>query len=132
MDFYLIRHGQSVNNASPDALEPDPALTNLGREQANRVGEFAQGKGDSPALLQPDVESLTDCRDNRADSFAPAPRLRWAARMGRNMGSECRQIRRHASRTYPDANEGDLPERGSARTMSRMKAGCFRNGETSN
>ena len=44
MEFYLIRHGQSVNNASSDTLEPDPALTNLGREQANHVGKALQEK----------------------------------------------------------------------------------------
>ena len=44
MEFYLIRHGQSVNNASPDALEPDPALTHLGEQQAHHVGKALREK----------------------------------------------------------------------------------------
>ena len=44
MEFYFIRHGQSQNNANwnnPDYQEsPDPALTDLGHEQARAVAEF--------------------------------------------------------------------------------------------
>jgi 2,3-bisphosphoglycerate-dependent phosphoglycerate mutase len=44
MEFYFIRHGQSVNNAGwgdPDYREsPDPALTETGREQAHLLAEF--------------------------------------------------------------------------------------------
>lgn len=44
MELYFIRHGQSQNNANwgnPDYQEsPDPALTEIGREQACYVAEF--------------------------------------------------------------------------------------------
>lgn len=44
MQLYFIRHGQSQNNANwsnPDYKEdPDPALTEIGREQAHFVAEF--------------------------------------------------------------------------------------------
>lgn len=44
MELYFIRHGQSQNNANwgnPDYREnPDPALTDLGMEQACHVAEF--------------------------------------------------------------------------------------------
>ena len=58
MDFYLIRHGQSVNNASPDTLEPDPALTNLGREQADRVGKALKEKGIRRLYCSPMLRAL--------------------------------------------------------------------------
>src|SRR5512134_1574360 len=44
MQFYFIRHGQSQNNANwnnPDYEEsPDPALTEIGYEQARLLAEF--------------------------------------------------------------------------------------------
>ncbi|HLO29239.1 MAG TPA: histidine phosphatase family protein [Anaerolineales bacterium] len=44
MEFYFIRHGQSQNNANwnnPDYQEsPDPALTEVGHEQARLLAEF--------------------------------------------------------------------------------------------
>ena len=58
MEFYLIRHGQSVNNASPDALEPDPALTKLGREQANHVGNALKEKGIRRLYCSPMLRAL--------------------------------------------------------------------------
>jgi 2,3-bisphosphoglycerate-dependent phosphoglycerate mutase len=44
MELYFIRHGQSQNNANwdnPDYKEnPDPALTEIGQEQARLLAEF--------------------------------------------------------------------------------------------
>ncbi len=44
MEFYFIRHGQSVNNAGwgdPNYKEnPDPSLTETGKEQARLLAEF--------------------------------------------------------------------------------------------
>jgi 2,3-bisphosphoglycerate-dependent phosphoglycerate mutase len=44
MELYFIRHGQSINNANwdnPDYQEnPDPPLTEIGREQARLLAEF--------------------------------------------------------------------------------------------
>lgn len=48
MELYFIRHGQSVNNAhwnDPGFTEsPDPALTNIGVEQAGRLADFLAEK----------------------------------------------------------------------------------------
>ena len=41
MELYLIRHGQSQNNARPERLrEEDPALTEIGRRQADHLAEW--------------------------------------------------------------------------------------------
>lgn len=47
MQLYLIRHGQSYNNALKDETKrhKDPALTQIGEEQAQRLGEYV-GKMD--------------------------------------------------------------------------------------
>ena len=54
MELYFIRHGQSQNNASwgdPDYKEsPDPALTEIGMDQACHVAEFLR---DAQALVNP-------------------------------------------------------------------------------
>jgi 2,3-bisphosphoglycerate-dependent phosphoglycerate mutase len=48
MEFYFIRHGQSINNANwnnSDYQEsPDPILTDTGREQARLLAEFLKKK----------------------------------------------------------------------------------------
>ena len=54
MELYFIRHGQSQNNANwadPGYVEsPDPALTEIGRQQACYVAEFLR---DSQSLVDP-------------------------------------------------------------------------------
>ena len=41
MELYLIRHGQSQNNARPERLrEEDPSLTEDGRKQADHLAEW--------------------------------------------------------------------------------------------
>ena len=44
MELYLIRHGQSTNNRG-DARVPDPPLTELGRQQADRAGRALKHLG---------------------------------------------------------------------------------------
>ncbi len=44
MELYLIRHGQSTNNRG-DARVPDPPLTELGRQQADRAGRALRNLG---------------------------------------------------------------------------------------
>ena len=48
MELYFIRHGQSMNNAhwnNPAYTEsPDPALTELGLEQARHLSESLPGR----------------------------------------------------------------------------------------
>ena len=45
MDLFIIRHGQSANNALPDIRdrEVDPPLTDLGKRQAGILAEFLAG-----------------------------------------------------------------------------------------
>jgi len=54
MELYFIRHGQSQNNASwtdPNYIEsPDPALTEIGIEQACHVSEFLK---DAQSIVNP-------------------------------------------------------------------------------
>src|ERR1700733_3175541 len=42
MNIYLIRHGESTNNAGMPPV-PDPPLTDLGREQARRTAQYLAG-----------------------------------------------------------------------------------------
>ena len=55
MELYFIRHGQSQNNAgwgNPDYKEnPDPALTEIGHEQACYVAEFLK---DAQSIRDPE------------------------------------------------------------------------------
>ena len=44
MELYLIRHGQSTNNCG-DARVPDPPLTELGKQQADRAGRALKSLG---------------------------------------------------------------------------------------
>ena len=44
MELYLIRHGQSTTNRG-DARVPDPPLTDLGRQQADRSGRALKNLG---------------------------------------------------------------------------------------
>lgn len=57
MELYLIRHGQSVNNAMPeDQLRiPDAPLTELGKRQAGRLAEYLA----EPANRDPRVDPGT-------------------------------------------------------------------------
>lgn len=63
MDLYFIRHGQSTNNALYAALgrEPgrshDPELTDIGRQQAERVAEFLASPGAPPAADPRDAQN---------------------------------------------------------------------------
>ena len=56
MQLYFIRHGQSVNNAGwgkpGDKENPDPFLTDIGIEQAQRVAEHL---GRNQEITQPDT-----------------------------------------------------------------------------
>ena len=47
MELYIVRHGQSTNNALGDPLgrDYDPALTEIGVEQAERVSHFLAAGG---------------------------------------------------------------------------------------
>ncbi len=59
MELYFIRHGQSQNNANwgkKDYREnPDPALTDLGKEQACHVAEFLK---DAQSITNPKIWNI--------------------------------------------------------------------------
>ena len=62
MQFYFIRHGQSQNNwlysstGSWEGRTEDPGLTPLGRQQADKLGQF---------LRQPGLTDLADPYDSQ-------------------------------------------------------------------
>lgn len=58
MRLYLIRHGQSVNNAAEFLGTPrveDPGLTDVGREQAQRLAEFMISRSDPYSIGHPEA-----------------------------------------------------------------------------
>ena len=64
MRVHLIRHGQSANNALPEYQRiEDPALTPMGREQAERLGNWA-----SQTPLAPLAADGRPIRSRRGDA----------------------------------------------------------------
>ncbi len=59
MELYLIRHAQSLNNALPeeDRVE-DPALTDLGHEQARRLAEIVPALRLTKIVTSPFLRTL--------------------------------------------------------------------------
>lgn len=65
MQLYFIRHGQSENNASWAKHQsseaprvPDPGLTDIGHQQAQKVADFlAQNNGDKPHPEERDLQN---------------------------------------------------------------------------
>jgi broad specificity phosphatase PhoE len=56
MELYLIRHGQSKNNAHDDAhVHADPDLTELGHRQADRLAAWLSACNDSEAMTRRSV-----------------------------------------------------------------------------
>lgn len=59
MDLFLIRHAQSANNALPESQRvPDPALTELGREQAHLLGKWLPELGITRLITSPFLRTL--------------------------------------------------------------------------
>lgn len=59
MRVHLIRHGQSANNALPEYQRiEDPALTPIGREQAERLGNWAAQTPLHTLLVSPFLRTL--------------------------------------------------------------------------
>jgi probable phosphoglycerate mutase len=59
--LYLVRHAQSVGNTSAD-WQPDPPLTELGREQARLVGERLARQGVDAIFSSPLRRALETAR----------------------------------------------------------------------
>lgn len=57
MDVYLVRHGESTNNRG-DSPVPYPPLTELGKEQARRAGEFLKSAGITHLYSSPMLRAL--------------------------------------------------------------------------
>ena len=58
MELYLIRHGQSANNADPTCRAADPPLTPLGERQALCAGEALVNKGIVKFYCSPMLRAL--------------------------------------------------------------------------
>ena len=57
MELYLIRHGQSTNNAGLPHIA-DPPLSNLGKQQAYYAGKALQREGISRVYCSPMLRAL--------------------------------------------------------------------------
>ncbi len=62
MELYLIRHGQSVNNAGVLPRVADPPLTDIGVEQARWVGESLKDEGITRLYCSPMLRTLQTAR----------------------------------------------------------------------
>jgi 2,3-bisphosphoglycerate-dependent phosphoglycerate mutase len=62
MDLFIVRHGQSFNNALEDVKDrvEDPPLTEAGEKQAERVGEYLGGGRHLLAVERSDGNRLLD------------------------------------------------------------------------
>ena len=58
MELYLIRHGQSANNAGVLPRVADPLLTDIGVEQARWVGESLKNEGITRLYCSPMLRTL--------------------------------------------------------------------------
>jgi broad specificity phosphatase PhoE len=58
MELYLIRHGQSANNANPSSRVADPPLTPMGERQALRAGKALVNKGIDKLYCSPMLRTL--------------------------------------------------------------------------
>ena len=76
MDLYLIRHAQSQNNAVPESDRvPDPALTDVGHDQAGFLGEWVASLGLTRVVTSPFLRTLeTAERIRRTTKLAPEVR----------------------------------------------------------
>lgn len=62
-EIYLIRHGQSANNAGPDHTRvPDPGLTELGTKQATATANWLATLGIDQLFCSPFLRSLETTR----------------------------------------------------------------------
>lgn len=60
MELYIIRHGQSTNNAlleNQHLRVPDPALTDIGKQQAERVAQYLATCTDVDMLVRYSVDA---------------------------------------------------------------------------
>lgn len=59
MELFLIRHGQSSNNADPDGeRHHDPPLTEVGDQQAEHLAEWAKTMGFTRIVCSPFLRTL--------------------------------------------------------------------------
>ena len=58
MELYFIRHGQSTNNQGDYPRVAEPPLTDLGQEQARRVGELLPDEGITKLYCSPMLRTL--------------------------------------------------------------------------
>jgi broad specificity phosphatase PhoE len=83
MELYLIRHGESTNNALPDESRrvADPLLTPLGERQAERVATFIESRAHLHPLKRDGVTPL-----DRLYSSAMLRAMQTANAIGRRIG----------------------------------------------
>lgn len=67
MELFLIRHGQSANNANPGGVRHhDPELTDVGLQQAVKLGEWAAALNLTRLIASPFLRALQTAEEIRA------------------------------------------------------------------
>ncbi len=73
MELYLIRHGQSANNANPGGeRHADPPLTELGADQAARLAEWSKALGLTRVISSPFLRAMQTAESIRKATASPA------------------------------------------------------------
>lgn len=73
MELFLIRHGQSANNANPLVeRHQDPPLTDIGAEQVVRLAEWAGPLGLTRIIASPFLRALHTAEELRRTTGVPA------------------------------------------------------------
>jgi len=77
MQLYLIRHAQSQNNALPESQRvEDPGITEVGRQQAERLAERVAGLGLTKLITSPFRRTLQTVKPiHKATSLTPEVRI---------------------------------------------------------
>jgi len=73
MELFLIRHGQSMNNANPgQTRHHDPGLTEIGSAQAERLAAWGKTAGLTKIVASPFLRALQTAEFLRNQTGAPA------------------------------------------------------------
>ena len=89
MELYLIRHGQSTNNRG-DARVPDPPLTELGKQQADRTGKALGNLGITRLYCSAMLRAVQTAAIVGGHLGTASACFRQNPRMGRHLERPCR------------------------------------------
>ncbi len=73
MELFLIRHGQSANNANPGGVRHhDPPLTELGLQQAERLAVWSESLNLTRVIASPFLRAMQTAEEIRRFTAIPA------------------------------------------------------------